>query len=105
MLPPGQVIIPFDGPVKMSGDDERIDRYPGLADWWRRAEQVWLENRSSDKRTLLDQVDYINQLSAQFPTPHIRVVYTKAGNYLTSAIVTDGQAVIDHKSIGAQLRP
>jgi hypothetical protein len=80
----------------MSGDDERIDRFPGLADWWRRAERVWIENRSSDKRTLLDQIDYIKQLSAQFPIPQIRVVYTKAGNYLTSAIVTDEQAVIDH---------
>jgi SAM-dependent methyltransferase len=97
MLSPGKVVIPFDGPTKMSGDDERIDRYPGLADWWRRAERVWIENRSSEKRTLLDQIDYIKQLSAQFPTSHIRVVYTKAGNYLTSAIVTDGQAVIDHK--------
>jgi hypothetical protein len=96
MLSPGAVVIPFEGPTKMSGDDERIDRFPGLADWWRRAERVWLDNRSSDKRTLLDQVDYIKQLSAQFPTPSIRVVYTKAGNHLTSAIVTDEQAVIDH---------
>ena len=96
MLSPGNVVIPFDGPIKMSGDDERIDRFPGLADWWRRAERVWIENRSSDKRTLLDQIDYIKQLSAQFPIPQIRVVYTKAGNYLTSAIVTDEQAVIDH---------
>lgn len=96
MLPPGQVVIPFDGSTKMSGGDERIDRYPGLADWWRRAEHVWIENRSSEKRTLLDQIDYIGQLSAQFPTPEIRVVYTKAGNYLTAAIVTDPEAVIDH---------
>jgi hypothetical protein len=97
MMLPGQVIIPFEGSVLLSGDDERIDRYPGLADWWRRAEQTWIENRSSEKRTLLEQVDYIKQLSAQFPTPEIRVVYTKAGNYLTSAIISDSQAVIDHK--------
>jgi hypothetical protein len=97
MLTPSKVVIPFDGNTKMSGDDERIDRYPGLADWWRQSERAWIENRSSDKRTLLDQIDYIKQLSAQFPTPNIRVVYTKAGNYLTSAIVIDEHAVIDHK--------
>ena len=96
LLPASQVVIPFDGPLKMSGDDERIDRFPGLADWWRRAENVWNENRSSDKRTLIEQLDYIKQLSSQFPIPKIRVVYTKAGNHLTSAIVSDQQAVIDH---------
>jgi hypothetical protein len=96
MLPPGHVVIPFDGPTKMSGDDERIDRYPGLADWWRHAERVWIENRSSDKRTLLDQIDYIKQLSAQFPIPTIRIVYTGSGSSLTAAVVTDPDAVIEH---------
>jgi hypothetical protein len=96
MLSPGKVVIPFEGSIKMSGDDERIDRYPGLADWWRRAEQVWLENRSSDKRTLLDQVDYIKQLSAQFPIPTIRIVYTASGSSLAAAVVTDPDAVIEH---------
>ena len=97
LLPPAQAVIPFDGKVLLSGDDERIDRYSGLADWWRGAERTWMEHRSSDKRTLLGQIDYIKQLSAQFPIPTIRVVYTKAGNYLTAAIVADQHAVIDHK--------
>ncbi len=96
LLEPGRVVIPFDGTTLLSGSDDRIDRYPGVADWWRRAEEVWKENRSSEKRTLLEQLDYIHQLSAQFPTPQIRVVYTKAGNHLTAAIVTDPQSVIDH---------
>jgi hypothetical protein len=96
MLKPGQVVIPFEGSTQLTGDDERIDRYPRLADWWRRAEHVWLENRSSDKRTLNEQIDYIKQLSCQFPIADIRIVYTKAGNNLTAAIVTDPLAVIDH---------
>jgi hypothetical protein len=96
MLPPNKIVIPFSGSSLLSGSDERIDQYPGLADWWRRAEDVWVENRTSEKRTLVGQIDYIKQLSAQFPIAPIRVVYTKAGNYLTSAIVSDQNAIIDH---------
>lgn len=97
MLPPGKTIIPFDGKVLLDGDSERIDRYPGLAAWWRAAEGLWVDNRRSDRRTLAEQLDYIGQLSAQFPTAPMRVVYTKAGNYLTAARVADETAVIDHK--------
>jgi hypothetical protein len=96
LLSPAKAVIPFDGKVLMSGEDERIDRYRGLAEWWRAAEGIWMANRSSEKRTLLEQIDYIGQLSAQFPIAPIRVVYTKAGNYLTASMVTDPEAVIDH---------
>lgn len=90
-------VIPYDGVTLLSGTDERIDRYPGLAEWWRHAERVWVENRSSEKRTLLEQINYIHQLSSQFPISALRVVYTKAGNHLTAAIVTDPNAVISER--------
>jgi len=96
LLSPAKAVIPFDGKALLSGEDEQIDRYPGLADWWRAAEETWTANRISEKRTLLEQLDYIKQLSAQFPIAPIRIVYTKAGNYLTAAMVTDLEAVIDH---------
>jgi len=91
-----EAVIPYDGTRLLDGDDERIDRYPGLAAWWRDAEAIWMANRSSEKRSLLEQLDYMHQLSAQFPTGAIRVVYTKAGNNLCAAIVTDPAAMIDH---------
>lgn len=92
-----QAIIPYDGTRLMDGADDRVDRYPGLAAWWREAETVWLRNRSSDKRTLMEQLNYLGQLSAQFPTAPLRVVYTKAGNTLAAAIVQDHLGVIDHR--------
>jgi hypothetical protein len=55
-----------------------------------------MAHRSSDKRTLLEQVDYIGQLGAQFPVAPVRVVYTKAGNNIAATVVSDSQAVIDH---------
>jgi hypothetical protein len=92
-----QAVIPYDGTRLMSGTDDRIDRYPGLAAWWREAEQIWLRHRSSDKRTLIEQLDYMRQLSAQFPIAPLRVVYTKAGNTMAAAVVKDHLGVIDHK--------
>jgi hypothetical protein len=98
-----QSVIPYDGTRLLDGSDERIDRYPGLADWWRNAETIWTAHRSSEKRTLLEQLDYMHQLSAQFPTSSIRVVYTKAGNTLCAAIVDDPATVIDHKRYWAPI--
>ena len=95
-LPSVKAVIPIEGSELFSGDDVRIDRYPGLAEWWRAAENLWMSHRSSDRLTLLERLDYHSELTAQVPIPQIRVVYTKAGNYLTAAIVTDEQTVIDH---------
>lgn len=96
VLAPGQAVIPYDGTRLLDGNDNRIERYPGLALWWRGAEAIWLANRSSEKRMLADQLDYLGQLRAQFPVAPIRVVYSKAGNHLAAAIVQDGLGVIDH---------
>lgn len=89
-------VIPYDGTRLLNGDDERIDRYPGLARWWRDSESLWLTHRSSEKRSLAEQLDYLGQLRAQFPISPIRVVYSKAGNHLAAAIIEDSTAVIDH---------
>lgn len=95
---PSEAVVPYDGTRLLSGSDDRIDRYPGLAGWWRGAEEVWRANRGAANRlTLLGRLDYNGELSAQFPTAPLRVAYTKAGNYLTAAIVRDPHAVIDHK--------
>jgi hypothetical protein len=97
LLPARHAVIPWDGKKLLDGDDERIDDYPGLAAWWRHAEEIWNANRSSDRLTLLGQLDYRHKLTQQFPAPAHRVVYTKGGMYLAAARVSDPSAVIDHK--------
>lgn len=92
-----ETIIPYDGTRLMTGEDDRIDRYPGLADWWRTAEDIYLQHRPSGKRTLDEQLDYMHQLSAQFPVAPWRVVYTASGNTLAAAIVGDTAGVVEHK--------
>ena len=101
---PFAVAAPFEGVIPwtkgagfLDGEHPKIDHSPGFAKWWRQAESLWMAHRSSDKRTLLEQLNYIGQLGAQLPPPPLRVVYTKAGSTLAAASVTDARAVIDHK--------
>jgi SAM-dependent methyltransferase len=93
---PWLAIAPWNGSELMGSDSERLDLYPGLADWWRRAESLWIEHRSSARLDLRGQLDYRRKLSEQFPVPEHRVVYTKSGITLAAARVSDPLAVIDH---------
>jgi hypothetical protein len=96
-LQPGQAVIPWDGHRLLHGGDEHLDLYPGLARWWRTAEEVWTRNRSSERLSLLDQLDYRRKLAQQFPVPDHRVVYGASGMYLAAAVVSDRTAVIEHE--------
>jgi SAM-dependent methyltransferase len=98
LLPPAKAIIPYDGTRLLSGADDRIDRYSGLAEWWRSAEMIWDEHKATVTRlSLLERIDYHGELSAQFPPAPIRVMYSKSGNTLAAAVLTNPRAVIDHK--------
>lgn len=97
MIPPSHCVIPHHQDQLMKGSQGEIDRFPGLADWWRSNERVWEENRGEKSNlSLNDRIDYFGNLSAQFPAAPIRAVYTKSGNYLTAAVISDERAVIDH---------
>lgn len=98
LLAPLKAIIPWDGTRLLRTAEQRA-MYPGLADWWTRAESAWNSAKSrSSKLTLLDQLDYRNKLTNQLPLVRgkHRVVYNKSGMYLAAAIVRD-DAIIDHK--------
>ncbi len=79
--------------VDASGASARGHRH--LARWMGETERLWNEH-GRGRRALKDQHDYYGQLSAQFPLPSVRVVYTKAGRNLVAAVVRDGSAVVDH---------
>lgn len=97
LLEPRRAVLPWDGRhLAMTGEQRAL--HPGFADWWARAEAIWNENRSSERLTLIEQLDYQSKLSNQLPFApgSVRVVYTKGGMYLAAAIVRD-DSVIDHK--------
>ncbi len=77
--------------------DERLDLHTGLAKWWRSAEAVWIKHRSSERLTLAERLDYRHGLAQQFPAANHRVVYGASGMYLAAAVVSDPNAVIEHK--------
>jgi SAM-dependent methyltransferase len=96
-LEPLRAVVTWDGSRLLDGDDQQLDLYPGLADWWRRAEGVWAEHNGTSQLSLRDRVDYRHGLAMQFPIAPHRIVYTKGGQYLAAARIEDTQAVIDHK--------
>jgi hypothetical protein len=97
-LEPIQAVIPWASGGLLDGGDSKLDTYPNLAAWWRRAEQLWDDNKGAKNNlSLKDRLDYHGGLRNQYPIQPDRVVYTKSGNRITAARIQTDQAVIDHK--------
>ncbi len=91
-------VIPLDGAHLLHGEDELLDLYPGLAKWWRSAEQIWMENRSSENLTLAERLNFRNGLTEQAAcSSGTRVVYSSSGMYLVACRITDPRALVDTK--------
>lgn len=68
---------------------------PAARDWFRKAEKLWNEHRSSKNLTLIERLDFQRGLSNQFPKLTPRVVYNASGMYLAAAVVEE-PAVFEH---------
>ena len=99
-LQPFPAVIPWDGHRLLGQDNGDLDLFPGLADWWRQAEESWALHRDPGNHLSLTQrLDYRHGISQQFPASTYRVVFNKSGTYLAAAIICDPTAIIDHKLI------
>jgi hypothetical protein len=58
---------------------------------------MWNANRSSDRLSLLDRLDYQRGMKDQFPVAPHRVVYSASGMYLAAARLSDPRAIVEHK--------
>lgn len=67
-----------------------------LASWMKAAEAAWDAN-GKGKRAFVEQLNYIGQLSSQFPVSPIRVVYAASGSLPAAMVLRDDKAVIEHK--------
>ena len=94
---PELVIVPWlDGDL-LDGSSERLDAFPGLAAWWRRAERLWSDNKTArSNMKLLDRLDYQHLLRRQLPPGRHRVVYSASGQHLAACRIED-DSVIEHK--------
>jgi SAM-dependent methyltransferase len=91
-----EAVLPRDRDGLMDGQSDRLDAYEGLAAWWRRAEAIWEQHRSSDRLTLLQRLDYQHTFEQQFPIQPERIVYASSGMHLVASRVKDRRAVIEH---------
>lgn len=95
---PQLAVVPIIEEELIAEHDERLDEFPGLAAYWRRAEDRWEASRGrKNARTLLQRIDFHRELSKQFPIAQHRVLYTKSGQHLAACRISDSMAVIDHK--------
>jgi len=95
LLEPWLGIVPWDGSTLLDSANPHLDACRGLADWWTRAETVWDDNKGESHLTLLEQIDFRNKLSLQFPIAPHRVLYAASGQYLAAARIDDPLVVID----------
>ncbi|MBM3176146.1 MAG: SAM-dependent DNA methyltransferase, partial [Chloroflexi bacterium] len=97
ILSPILSVIPWDNEQSrlLNSAEAQSRGYTYLAGWLAEAEQMWSQF-GSGRRTLLEQLDYYGQLSAQFPIAPLRVVYSKAGTLPAATLLSDSPSLIDH---------
>lgn len=96
LLPFREAVLPLEGNVLLDSDHPHLDLYPGLAAWWRQAEQLWEQYRTSERLTLAEQIDYRSKLTDQLPTSPLRLVYTASGMHVSAALVETPNLVVEH---------
>ena len=99
---PHRLLHAFEGVVPITDGGHLLDsaraREAGaerLSDWMRAAEHSWDQN-GKGKRLFIEQLDYIKQLSSQFPIAPVRVIYSASGTLPAAMVLRDGRAVIEH---------
>ncbi len=97
LLEPTFAIIPQNEKdnTLFSANSAQQEGYLHLAQWLTGAEHLWQEY-GRGTRTMYEQLDFYRQLSSQFPSPSLKVVYSKAGTLQAAAILRDSGAIIDH---------
>ncbi len=90
-----EAIVPRDRQGLMDGQSDRLDSYEGLANWWRRAEAIWEKLRSSERLTLIEQLDFRHKVEQQFPIQPERIVYNRSGMHLVASRLNDRRVVVD----------
>ncbi len=89
-------VVPYLDGELLDSSDERLDDYPGLAEWWGNAEEIWKKHRSqSTVLSLREQIDYQTKLSNQLPVAEHRVVYTASGQHLAACRLDADDALVE----------
>jgi hypothetical protein len=98
VVEPILAVIPWDEQHNrlIDASQAQLQGYLHLAEWLGQVEH-FLKEYGRGRRTMLEQLDYYGQLSAQFPISEVRVAYTASGTLPAVAVVRDQRAVVEHK--------
>ncbi len=97
VLPAREAVLPLEGAELLNVEHSHLGLYPGLDDWWHRAEDLWNKHRRSDRLSLSERLDFRRGLTEQLPAGPLRVVYGASGMHVAAAIVKAPNAIIEHK--------
>lgn len=89
-------VVPVEEGRLLRTEEDRA-LYPGLADWWRKAEAIWISKRKNQELSLIDQLDWMGKLSSQQPPPRLRVIYNSSGMHVAAAKLRDPRGVLNNK--------
>ncbi|PZW45650.1 N-6 DNA methylase [Humitalea rosea] len=95
-------VLPLDdGGHVLTARQAGLDGFPHLSDWLRSCETLWNAHASrtesgATKMTLAASLDHMRKLTAQVPTPPLRVAYAASGLLPAAAVVDDATTVVEH---------
>ncbi len=94
-LPPNTAVLPIvpasDGFKLLRKEEARQQGYPHLAEWLRKAEEVWgkVRGEKEEKMDIYERIDYQGGLTGQNPRKKYKVVYLRSGTHLASSVVVN----------------
>jgi hypothetical protein len=89
-------VVPVDAKGNMLNAKAAADRgVSGLAAWMGAAELAW-NGSSAGNMTLIDRWNYHNELSSQFPTSPLRVVFSASGTHPAATVLRNSEGVVEH---------
>lgn len=104
----GESILPyrtmheFEGVIPITEKGEMLSSISAanigsnhLSNWMTEAEGLW-ESNGKGKRSFVEQLNYINQLTSQFPIAPVRIVYAASGTLPAAMVVRDNRVVVEH---------
>jgi hypothetical protein len=92
-----EAVIPLHRGGLLDGGTSTLDEFPGLASWWREAEELWENNKSArSKLTLSERLNYQRGITNQLPVGEHRVVYTQSGNQIAACRLENSAALVEH---------
>ena len=101
-IAPYRVVTPFESVIPVLDDGEVLSiaraRELGLdhlAERLIRIEEQW-ERYGRGRYSFSEHLDYMRQLSGQFPLSPLRVVYAKSGTLPAACLIRDSKAVIEN---------